>query len=112
VTFVEDPDRTRVTTHGPIIERNDRFPNGANVEFVRVDSRNELTMRVWERGAGETLSCGTGACAAAAVAHRRGLVDNQVCMHVPGGTLDIVLGDTVRLGGPVVHVFDMDVELA
>ena len=112
VTFVEDPDRTRVPTHGPIIERNSRFPNGANVEFVRVDDRNTLTMRVWERGAGETLSCGTGACAAAAVAHRRGLVDDRVCMHVPGGTLDIVLGDTVRLGGPVVHVFDMDVEIA
>jgi diaminopimelate epimerase len=112
VTFVEDPAVTRVTTHGPIIERNARFPNGANVEFARVDSRTMLTMRVWERGAGETLSCGTGACAAAAVAHRRGLVDDRVCVHVPGGELDIVLGDTVRLGGPVVHVFDMDVEIA
>jgi diaminopimelate epimerase len=112
VTFVDDPDVSRVTTHGPIIERNDHFPNGANVEFVRVNTRNDLTMRVWERGAGETMSCGTGACAAAAVAHRRGLVDEKVCMHVQGGTLDIVLGDTVRLGGPVVHIFDMDVEIA
>jgi diaminopimelate epimerase len=95
-----------------VIERNERFqPQGTNVEFVRVDGRDELTMRVWERGVGETLSCGTGACAAAAVAHRRGLVDDRICMRVSGGELDIVVGETVRLGGPVVHIFDMDVEV-
>jgi len=112
VTFVDDPDTTRVTTHGPIIERDLQFPNGANVEFVRVDGPATLTMRVWERGAGETLSCGTGACAAAAVANARGLVGDTVCMHVRGGDLDIALGETVRLGGPVAHVFDMDVEVS
>jgi diaminopimelate epimerase len=112
VTFVDDPEATRVTTHGPIIERNAHFPHGANVEFVRVESPQALTMRVWERGAGETLSCGTGACAAVAVANARGLVGETVCMRVPGGELDIVLGATVRLGGPVVHVFDMDVEVS
>jgi len=67
---------------------------------------------VWERGVGETLSCGTGACAAAAVAHRRGLVDERVTVHVPGGDLDVILGRTVRLGGPVTHVFDVDVPAA
>ncbi len=112
VTFVDDPASVRVVSHGAIIERNSLFPNGTNVEFVRVDARNELTMRVWERGAGETLSCGTGACAATYVAHQRRLVDAQVQMHVPGGVLDIVIGDTVRLGGPVVHVFDVDIEIA
>jgi len=111
VCLVDDPDAVRVTTHGPIIERNEQFPQRTNVEFVRVDGPDSLTMRVWERGAGETLSCGSGACAAAAVAHRRGLVKDRVCMRVRGGELDIVLGDTVRLGGPVVHVFDMDVEI-
>jgi diaminopimelate epimerase len=112
VCFVDDPETVRVTTHGPIIERNDRFlPDRTNVEFVRVDGPDRLTMRVWERGVGETLSCGTGACAAAAVAHRRGLVKERVCMRVRGGELDIAVGDTVRLGGPVAHIFDMDVEV-
>jgi diaminopimelate epimerase len=60
---------------------------------------------------GETLSCGTGACAAAAVANRRGLVGENVIVRVPGGELHIELGDTVHLGGPVVHVFDVDVEV-
>jgi diaminopimelate epimerase len=112
VTFVDDPDATCVTTHGPIIERDSHFPDGANVEFVRVDGPATLTMRVWERGAGETLSCGTGACAAAAVANARALVGDRVCMRVRGGELDIALGETVRLGGPVTHVFDMDVEVS
>jgi diaminopimelate epimerase len=85
------------------------------VEFVRLTKGrgDEIDMRVWERGVGETLSCGTGACAAAAVAHRRGLVGGRVVVHVPGGDLmvdlGVELGDTVRLGGPVVHVFDVEV---
>jgi diaminopimelate epimerase len=64
-------------------------------------------MRVWERGVGETQSCGTGACAAAAVAHRRGLVGERVRVDVLGGSLDVTLGPNVNLGGPVVHVFDV-----
>jgi len=59
---------------------------------------------------GETLSCGTGACAAAAVAQRRGLVGTSVTVHVPGGDLTVELGETIRLGGPVVHVFDVDLD--
>jgi diaminopimelate epimerase len=69
-----------------------------------------LTVRVWERGVGETLSCGTGACAAAAVAHRRGLVGHHVTVHVEGGVLEVALGESVRLGGRVVHVFDVDID--
>jgi diaminopimelate epimerase len=111
VLFVDDPANTRVTTHGPNIECDDRFPNRTNVEFVCVSGPDELTMRVWERGVGETLSCGTGACAAAAVAHRRGLVGTTVTVKVAGGDLGVELGDTIRLGGPVVHVFDVDVDL-
>jgi diaminopimelate epimerase len=110
VLFVDDPAVARVTSHGPRLECDERFPKHANIEFVTVTAPDELTMRVWERGVGETLSCGTGACAAAAVAHRRGLVGQTVTVKVPGGDLSVELGDTVRLGGPVVHLFDVELE--
>jgi diaminopimelate epimerase len=113
VLFVDDPATARVTQHGPHLEHDDRFPRRTNVEFVRLTpgAPDEIDMRVWERGVGETLSCGTGACAVAAVAHRRGLVGDRAVVHVPGGDLVVELGDTIRLGGPVVHVFDVEVEL-
>ncbi len=110
VLFVDDPATARVAQHGPRLEHDPRFPKRTNVEFVAVTGPDEITMRVWERGVGETLSCGTGACAAAAVAHRRGLVGDGVTVHVPGGTLAVGLGDTISLGGPVQHVFDVDVD--
>lgn len=109
VLFVDDVDAARVTQHGPHLERDERFPNRTNVEFVEVGSRSELTVRTWERGVGETLSCGTGACAAAAVAHRRGLVGTRVVVHQRGGDLTVELADgTIRLGGGVRHSFDVD----
>jgi diaminopimelate epimerase len=112
VCFVIDPAAVPVTTHGPRIELDPRFPQRTNVEFVRVHPPDVIDMRVWERGVGETLSCGTGACAAAAVAFNRGVVDERVRVRVPGGELEVTLGETVRLGGPVVHVFDVDLEVA
>jgi diaminopimelate epimerase len=112
VLFVDDPDAARVGQHGGRLERDERFPQRTNVEFVVVDARDRMRMRVWERGVGETLSCGTGACAAAAVAHRRDLVDPVLTVAVPGGELRVRLGETIMLGGPVIHVFDVDVELA
>jgi diaminopimelate epimerase len=108
VLLVDDVERARVTQHGPHLEHDPRFPEGTNVEFIAPAGPDRLRMRVWERGAGETLSCGTGASAAAAVAHRRGLVGTDVTVHVPGGDLSVRLGETVRLGGPVTHVFDVD----
>lgn len=112
VLFVDDPETARVSQHGPHLARDTRFPNGANVEFVASGPEPDaIRLRVWERGVGETLSCGTGACAAAAVAHRRGLVGERVVAHVRGGDLVVELGATVRLGGPVTHVFDVDVDL-
>jgi diaminopimelate epimerase len=112
VCFVIDPDRVPVALHGPRIELDAHFPNRTNVEFVRVHPPEVMYMRVWERGVGETLSCGTGACAAAAVAHNRGVADERVRVRVPGGELAVTLGETVRLGGPVVHVFDVDIDVA
>ena len=111
VCFVIDPALVPVTTHGPRIELDARFPQRTNVEFIRVHPVDLIDMRVWERGVGETLSCGTGACAAAAVAHNRGVVDDHVRVRVPGGELDVRLGATVRLGGPVIHVFDVDIDV-
>jgi diaminopimelate epimerase len=112
VLFVEDPATARVTQHGPHLEHDERFPNRTNVEFVALapGSPDTITMRVWERGVGETLSCGTGACAVAAVAHHRGFVGDHVVVRVPGGDLTVDLGATVRLGGPVRHVFGVAVD--
>ena len=112
VCFVDDVAGARVTQHGPHLETDPRFPRHTNVEFVAPDGVNGLRMRVWERGVGETLSCGTGACASAAVAHRRDLVGPRVTVRVPGGELTVEVGDTLRLGGPVVHVFDVTVDPA
>lgn len=112
VLFVDDPATARVTQHGPRLEVDERFPRRTNVEFVAVTGTDHLTLRVWERGVGETLSCGSGVTAAAAVAHRRGLVGDRVTVHVPGGDHVVELAATARLTGPVVHVFDVDVDLA
>jgi diaminopimelate epimerase len=111
VLFVDDVASARVTQHGPHLEHDPRFPRRTNVEFVAASGSDALDMRVWERGVGETLSCGTGACAAAAVAHRRGLVGERVNVRVPGGDLTVELGATIHLGGPVTHVFDVEIDL-
>ena len=111
VIIDDDPATLDVARHGARLERDPRFPNRVNVEFIHVSAPDMLTMRVWERGVGETQSCGTGACAAAAVAHRRGLVGPRSTVRVLGGELTVELGDTVRLGGPVVHVFDLAIDL-
>lgn len=110
VLFVDDPDAVPVERHGPVLEHDERFPRRTNVEFV-ASTPEGLRMRVWERGVGQTLSCGTGACAAAAAARRRGLVGDSTAVDVPGGRLGVELGDTVWLGGPVAHLFDVEVDL-
>ncbi len=110
VLFVDDVAAARVTQHGPRLEVDERFPNRTNVEFVQVVDPERLRMRVWERGVGETLSCGTGVCATAAVAHRRGLVGENMIVQVPGGEHVVSLGETVHLGGQVQHVFDTEVD--
>ncbi len=116
VLIVDDPGAVPVTEHGPALEADPRFPRRTNVEFVAPvhDRGGAIEMRVWERGVGETLSCGTGACAAAAVACRRGLVGDEVEVRVRGGELAVDLSDPaeVRLAGPVVHVFDTAVDLS
>ncbi len=91
---------------GPLIETDTRFPNLTNVQFIQVVDRRNLRIEIWERGVGYTLASGTSSCAAAAVAHRLGLCDNSVTVHMPGGELaiDIAPDYEVRMTGPVVKV--------
>jgi diaminopimelate epimerase len=89
VIFVEDAESYPVETVGPLVERHPFFPNRINVEFVQVRSRTEIRMRVWERGVGVTMACGTGACAAAAVSHWTGRAEREVEVVLDGGNLGI-----------------------
>lgn len=107
VFVVEDAEVAPVATRGPQIERDPLFPERTNVEFVSLLGRDRLRMRVWERGVGITLACGSGACAAAVAAHRRGLTGRRVTIVTDGGELAVDWrADGVWLGGPVMHVFD------
>jgi len=93
---------------GPKIERDHRFPNGINVEFVHVHTRSHLRVRVWERGAGSTLACGTGACAVAVAGVLNGLAERVVCVSLPGGDLDVTWlegSGHVLLEGPAEKLF-------
>jgi len=91
---------------GPLIERDPRFPNRTNVQFVEIRDRSNLKLEIWERGAGYTLASGSSSCAAAAVLRRLGLCDAVVTVHMPGGRLAVEVGEgfAVRLSGPVVRV--------
>jgi diaminopimelate epimerase len=107
VLFVPDAGAVDVAGQGALHERDPLFPEGTNVEFVSVVAPDHLRMRVWERGAGVTLACGSGACAVAVAAHRRGLTGRRVLIDADGGTLDIDWReDGVWMTGPTAHVFD------
>jgi diaminopimelate epimerase len=107
VQFVADVDRAPVTTLGPRIETDARFPQRTNVEFVQVLSRGELRMRVWERGSGETWACGTGACAVAVASAVTNRTDRRVLAHLRGGDLELdwASDEHVYMTGPAVEVF-------
>ncbi len=89
-------------------EKHERFPDRSNIEFARVAGKDEVEMRVWERGSGETMACGTGACATAVAAIKRGLTGNDVTVHLRGGDLRIKLDERghVMMTGPAVAVFE------
>ena len=106
VVFVENVDEFPVEYIGPIIENNEAFPKRTNVEFAQVSGRNDLKVRVWERGCGETLACGTGACAAAVAAHRIGMVNPRVRVNLLGGELQIEVANRVFMKGPAEKVFE------
>lgn len=108
VIFVDSVADAPVTTLGPVVERLSIFPAKTNVEFVELAGPDELRVRVWERGVGETLACGTGACAAAVAAQLAGAASGSVKVVLRGGVLDIekLAGGTVRMTGPAREVFN------
>ncbi|WP_235829707.1 diaminopimelate epimerase [Frigidibacter oleivorans] len=107
IFFVPDAEAVDVAARGAAMERDPLFPEATNVEFASVTGPDRLRMRVWERGAGITLACGSGTCATAVAAHLRGLTGRHVTVDVDGGTLDIDWRDDgVWMSGPTAHVFD------
>lgn len=114
VLEVENVKTAPVETLGAELESFDRFPERVNVGFMELVSANEIRLRVFERGAGETMACGTGACAAAVVGIAQGKLRDRVKVHLPGGTLQIAWkgpGTPVFMTGPAEHVFDGEIEL-
>ena len=105
---IERPSTTTADVHrlGPLIERHANFSERTNVQFLTVRDRNNIAIEIWERGAGYTLASGSSSSAAAAVAHRLGLVDRSVTVHMPGGTIAIEIGDNyaITMTGPVTRV--------
>jgi diaminopimelate epimerase len=117
VQIVEDVEAYPVLTEGPLIERHARFPKRVNAGFMQIVDRHSVKLRVYERGAGETLACGTGACAAVAAGIRRGVLESPVRVQTHGGTLTI-RWDGARdasaalfMAGPAATVFEGEIEL-
>lgn len=106
VVFVDDPAAVDLARLGPALENHPMFPNRINVQFVRVDSPSTVTIRIWERGAGETMASGTSSSAVAAVCVRRGRTGRAVAVHSPGGVLRVEVAPdyALRLTGPVEEV--------
>ncbi len=114
VVFVEDVKSLPLDKIGPGFEKNEIFPDRVNTEFIRVIDRNTLEMRVWERGSGETLACGTGACASAVASILNGLTEDEVTVKLLGGDLKIRYDrelNTVFMTGPAAKVFDGEIDL-
>jgi len=108
VLQITNTDTAPVATLGPLLENHPRFPQRVNVGFMQVVHRNEINLRVYERGAGETLACGTGACAAVVAGRLQDLLDSSVTVNLPGGSLQIDWpgeGQSVIMTGPAATVF-------
>lgn len=114
VVYVDDVDGLDIMSAGPGFENHERFPNRINTEFVQVIDEHTVKMRVWERGAGETLACGTGACAAAVASILNGLTEDKVTVKLPGGDLEVWWNrqeDLVYMTGPAVVVYDGEIDI-
>ncbi|MGL5681596.1 MAG: diaminopimelate epimerase [Marinifilaceae bacterium] len=113
ITFVDSVKEVEIEHIGPIIECDERFPQRVNVDFVEVINHNEVRMRVWERGTGETMACGTGACAVAVACCLNGKTGREVKVHLPGGTLDIVWEEDnhVYMTGPASTSYTGNIDI-
>ncbi|WP_302625404.1 diaminopimelate epimerase [uncultured Eubacterium sp.] len=114
VTFVDDTDNLEIEKIGPQFENNEIFPDRINTEFIQLIDRNTIKMRVWERGSGETLACGTGACASVVACVLNGLTENKVTVKLTGGDLLIEYNrdeDTVYMTGPAKIAFTGNIEI-
>lgn len=114
VVFIDDTKNLDIRKYGPEFEKHPAFPEQVNTEFVQVISRSEINMRVWERGSGETLACGTGTCASVVACVLNGKTDERVTVHLLGGDLLIEYNKdngTVWMTGPAEIVFDGEIEL-
>lgn len=114
VIFVDDVEHFPLETVGPALENHPVFPERANIEFVRICGENEVEMRVWERGSGETWACGTGACAVAVACILTGRTGRRVLVHLRGGDLEIFWNEQtneVEMTGPAEFVFDGEVKI-
>jgi len=114
VQLVGDVDTAPVATQGPLIEHHPRFPQRVNAGFMQLVGRSQIRLRVFERGAGETLACGTGACAAVVAGIRLGLLDHKVDVQTRGGMLTIEwdgVGQPVWMTGPAVTVFEGEIDV-
>ena len=109
VLQVEDVTTADVETLGPLLEKHERFPEGVNVGFMQIINPNHIKLRVFERGSGETLACGSGACAAVAIGQIQGKLGNEVQADLPGGSLKIRWqgrDNVLKMTGPAEHIFD------
>ena len=114
VQIVPDVDTAPVASEGPLIERHARFPERVNAGYLQIVGRRQIKLRVFERGAGETLSCGTGACAAVVAGIARGLLDSPVQVDTRGGVLEITWpgeAQPVSMAGPARSVFEGEIEV-
>jgi diaminopimelate epimerase len=113
VIFVDDVESFQVEKYGPLIENHEMFPRRTNVEFVQIISRTEVRQRTWERGAGETLACGTGSSAVTAACVLNGLTEKKILNHLSGGDLEMEWGDdgNIYMTGPAVEVFTGEIAI-
>ena len=113
VIFVDDVEHLDICQYGPLLERHEIFPQRCNIEFAQIMADGSVRMRVWERGSGVTLACGTGACATAVAASVTGRRPRESRIVMDGGTLDILWNDAnhIMMTGPAVISFEGEIEL-